>query len=56
MSFAEHDGGSDPAWTVAFDGFDPEDEGRREAVCALGNGLYFARAAAPLTWLSAEEL
>jgi hypothetical protein len=27
-------------WIVIFDGYDPQDEGHREAVCALGNGYF----------------
>ncbi|MCF8108543.1 MAG: hypothetical protein K9J81_06080 [Desulfohalobiaceae bacterium] len=29
------------SWIYAYDGFDPENEGLREALCTLGNG-YFA--------------
>lgn len=35
------------AWTVVFDGFDPGDEGRREALCTTGNGCFATRGAAP---------
>jgi trehalose/maltose hydrolase-like predicted phosphorylase len=35
------------AWTVEFDGWDPADEGRREALCTLGNGRFATRGAAP---------
>lgn len=34
------------AWNLVFDGYDPSDEGRREALCALGNGYFVTRAAA----------
>jgi len=34
------------AWTVVFDGWDPADEGRREALCTLGNGRFATRGAA----------
>ncbi|GAA1220732.1 glycosyl hydrolase family 65 protein [Kitasatospora nipponensis] len=34
-------------WVLAFDGFDPADEGRREALCAVGNGYLVTRGAAP---------
>ncbi|WP_088889487.1 glycoside hydrolase family 65 protein [Leptolyngbya ohadii] len=34
------------AWNVVFDGYDPEDEGHREALCALGNGCFVTRGAA----------
>jgi trehalose/maltose hydrolase-like predicted phosphorylase len=33
-------------WIVIFNGYDPEDQGHREAVCALGNGYFVTRAAA----------
>lgn len=33
------------AWSLVFDGYDPEDEGHREALCALGNGCFVTRAA-----------
>jgi trehalose/maltose hydrolase-like predicted phosphorylase len=35
------------AWTIEFDGWDPADEGRREALCTLGNGRFATRGAAP---------
>lgn len=35
---------SDP-WTLAYDGFDPAQEGLREALCALGNGIFVTRGA-----------
>ena len=38
--------GDDP-WLLGFDGFDPETEGRREALCTLGNGYWGTRGAAP---------
>lgn len=34
-------------WSLVFDGYDPKDEGRREALCALGNGYFVTRAAVP---------
>ncbi len=34
-------------WDQIYMGFDPEDEGRREAMCALGNGYFVTRGAAP---------
>lgn len=37
---------SDDAWKLVFDGYDPDDEGHREALCALGNGYFVTRAAA----------
>ena len=32
-------------WTLNYDGFDPEDEGLREALCTLGNGRFATRGA-----------
>ncbi|PVZ06282.1 glycoside hydrolase family 65 protein [Actinomycetospora cinnamomea] len=34
-------------WTVEFSGWDPADEGRREALCTLGNGYLGTRGALP---------
>jgi len=34
-------------WGQIYSGFDPEDEGRREVLCALGNGYFVTRGAAP---------
>jgi beta-phosphoglucomutase family hydrolase len=34
-------------WSLVFEGFDPEQEGIREALCTLGNGYFATRAAAP---------
>lgn len=34
-------------WTFEFDGRDPAAEGRREALCTLGNGRFATRGAAP---------
>jgi beta-phosphoglucomutase family hydrolase len=34
-------------WTLAFDGFEPDREGMREALCTLGNGHFATRGAAP---------
>ncbi|WP_375260811.1 glycoside hydrolase family 65 protein [Palleronia sp.] len=34
-------------WCLAYTGFDPKTEGRRETLCALGNGYFMSRAAAP---------
>ena len=39
-------------WSLVFDGFDPADEGIREALCTLGNGYFATRAAAP--WAMAD--
>ncbi len=35
------------SWEQIYLGFDPEDEGRRETLCALGNGYFVTRGAAP---------
>jgi trehalose/maltose hydrolase-like predicted phosphorylase len=35
------------AWTFAYEGFDPAEEGLREALCTLGNGYFATRGAAP---------
>jgi alpha,alpha-trehalase len=39
----------DPAdgWSVRYDGFDPDRQGLREALCALGNGFFVTRGADP---------
>lgn len=37
------------AWSLVYEGFDPAQEGIREALCALGNGYFTTRAAAPWT-------
>jgi trehalose/maltose hydrolase-like predicted phosphorylase len=34
-------------WTLTYDGYDPEQEGLREALCTLGNGVLATRGAAP---------
>jgi alpha,alpha-trehalase len=34
-------------WTLTYDGYDPDDEGLREALCTLGNGVLATRGAAP---------
>ncbi|MEJ2589516.1 MAG: hypothetical protein P8165_18420, partial [Deltaproteobacteria bacterium] len=36
-------------WTVTYDGFDPEEEKLREALCTLGNGYFATRGATPYT-------
>jgi hypothetical protein len=33
------------AWTLVFEGYDSEDEGHREALCAMGNGYFVTREA-----------
>ncbi len=34
-------------WVLAFEGFDPDQEGTREALCTLANGYFATRGAAP---------
>lgn len=34
-------------WILSYTGYEPENEGRREVLCALGNGCIVSRAAAP---------
>jgi alpha,alpha-trehalase len=34
-------------WTLVYEGFDPGNEGLREALCTLGNGYFATRGAAP---------
>ncbi len=38
---------SDEAWTFTFDGYDPQSEKLREALCTVGNGYFATRGAAP---------
>ncbi|MYT27401.1 MULTISPECIES: glycosyl hydrolase family 65 protein [unclassified Streptomyces] len=38
-----------PAWTWTYEGYVPEDERLREALCTLGNGRFATRGAAPET-------
>ena len=40
-------GGILNGWVFAYEGFDPEQEGLREALCTLGNGRFATRGAAP---------
>lgn len=35
---------TDP-WVVRYDGYDPDDEGRRESLCTVGNGYFATRGA-----------
>ena len=35
------------AWTLVYEGFGPEHQGLREALCALGNGYFVTRGALP---------
>ena len=39
-------------WVVEFEGLNPLEEGRREALCTLGNGVFGTRGAAPESHLS----
>ena len=41
-------------WSFVYEGFDPEDEGLREALCTLGNGYFATRGAA--AELGADEI
>ena len=34
-------------WILAYEGFDPDAEGEREALCTLGNGYFATRGTAP---------
>ena len=34
-------------WSLVYDGYEPDREGHREALCALGNGYFVTRGAAP---------
>ena len=34
-------------WRLVYEGFDPENEGLREALCTLGNGYFCTRGASP---------
>ena len=34
-------------WSLGYDGFEPEQQGLREALCALGNGYFVTRGALP---------
>jgi trehalose/maltose hydrolase-like predicted phosphorylase len=40
-------GGAVDEWTLCYEGFDPAEEGLREALCTLGNGVLATRGAAP---------
>ncbi|TFH11570.1 MAG: beta-phosphoglucomutase family hydrolase [Nitrosomonadales bacterium] len=35
------------SWSLVFEGYDPANEGLREALCTLGNGYFATRGAAP---------
>ena len=38
---------SDEAWSLTYEGYDPDGEKLREALCTLGNGYFATRGAAP---------
>ena len=35
------------AWLLRYDGYDPDNEPLREALCTLGNGRWASRGSAP---------
>lgn len=43
-----------PEWSLAYDGFDPQQQGLREALTALGNGYFCTRGALP--WANADDV
>lgn len=47
MTAEVHHGARLEPWSLVYAAFDPEREGRREVLCALGNGCFVTRAAAP---------
>jgi alpha,alpha-trehalase len=48
MSDAAADGAPTlSGWSLVYEGFDPEQEPLREALCTVGNGFFASRAAAP---------
>lgn len=38
---------TDPDWLLRYEGYDAGQEGQRETLCALGNGIFCTRGAAP---------
>lgn len=46
VAFAGRLAGPDPAWRLRYEGYAPAQEGLRESLCALGNGLFATRGAA----------
>ena len=46
--------GEAPRHVLTYDGFDPHQEGLREAICALGNGVFVSRAAC--SWSRADDV
>ncbi|MDC0716934.1 glycoside hydrolase family 65 protein [Nannocystis bainbridge] len=53
MSPHERDGARLAPWSIVYESFEREREGQREVLCALGNGHFVTRAAAP--WAVAGE-
>lgn len=47
MNPADLDGARLLPWSLVYDAFEPELEGQREALCALGNGVFVTRGAVP---------
>ena len=43
-------GATSPEWSWTYEGYDPEQERLREALCTLGNGYLATRGAAPEYW------
>ena len=41
-------------WTLTYEGFEPEQQPLREALCALGNGYFCTRGALP--WSNADDV
>ena len=42
-----HEANDMSEWALVYDGFEPDQEGLREALCTLGNGYFATRGAAP---------
>lgn len=53
MSQGDHNGARLSPWSLVYESFDPEHEGQREALCALGNGRFVTRGAVP--WAAAGQ-
>ena len=51
---AKGSGISTPEWTFAYNAFDPDEEGLREALTSTGNGYFCARGAAE--WADADDV
>lgn len=45
---------SPSSWSMLFDNFDPAQEGKRESLCALGNGYFTTRGA--VAWSSRNDI